>query len=135
MLVISTEFLWRSYGVSPKAPESWIFLGLRCRFTLGYFEHDFCRSRRLAVSFLLLALAPTPALSSNRKRKTENLTSEQFAQKSYLSISSFVKTCGGPSRIWLPLMIFSFPSLPASSSVSPGLSLPSITARMAYAEA
>jgi hypothetical protein len=53
------------------------------------------------------------------------------AQKSYLSTLSFVKTVGGPSRIWLPLMILSLPSLPASNSVSPGFSFPSITARIA----
>ena len=83
-----------------------------------------------------------PDLRSNSLPKTNErppgrsllqlLTPVSFSpQKSYLSTLSFVKTVGGPSRIWLPLMILSLPSLPASSSVSPGFSFPSITARIA----
>jgi len=37
---------------------------------------------------------------------------------------------GDPSRISLPLMTFSLPSLPASTEVAPGFSLPSTTARI-----
>jgi len=51
-------------------------------------------------------------------------------QKSNLSILSLLKINGGPSRNWLLLMTLSFPSRPASTSVSPGFSFPSTTARI-----
>ncbi len=71
-----------------------------------------------------------------RRLRLKKLTSWKLilrpgSQKLNLSILSFVKTKGGPSKIWLPLITFSLPSLPASTSVSPGFNFPSTTARIA----
>ena len=52
------------------------------------------------------------------------------AQKSNLVTLSLLKMKGAPSRISLPLTTLSLPSLPASTEVAPGFSLPSATARM-----
>ncbi len=56
-------------------------------------------------------------------------------QKLNWPMLALVNTNGAPSRISLPLITCSLPRWPASSSVAPGFSLPSSTARMAYTAA
>src|SRR3954462_2374436 len=51
-------------------------------------------------------------------------------QKSKSLMLSLLKMNGEPSWISLPLITFSLPSLPASTEVAPGFSLPSTTARI-----